>query len=71
MLCHRCLFSKQNCQFFVPGVVVPLIATVGINNKVTFLEKGGTSVFPNSTGCGMLIVYLSHSDHDLGPMNSI
>jgi len=26
-----------------------LIATVGINNKVTFLEKGGTG-FPNSTG---------------------
>jgi hypothetical protein len=36
-------------QFYVPGVVVPLIATVGINNKVTFLEKGGTG-FPNSTG---------------------
>jgi len=30
-------------------VVVPLIATVGINDKVTFLEKGGTG-FPNSTG---------------------
>ncbi|KAJ7469596.1 copper radical oxidase, partial [Mycena latifolia] len=25
------------------SVVVPLIATVGVNNKVTFLEKGGTS----------------------------
>ncbi|KAJ7689677.1 copper radical oxidase [Mycena rosella] len=37
-------------EFFVPGVVVPLIATVGINNKVTFLEKGGTSEFMNSTG---------------------
>ncbi|KAJ7025972.1 galactose oxidase [Mycena alexandri] len=37
-------------EFFVPGVVVPLIATVGINNKVTFLEKGGTSKFMNSTG---------------------
>ncbi|KAF8151649.1 hypothetical protein B0H34DRAFT_801346 [Crassisporium funariophilum] len=36
-------------EFFVPGVIVPLIATVGINNKVTFLEKGGTG-FPNSTG---------------------
>ncbi|KAJ7659245.1 copper radical oxidase [Mycena polygramma] len=31
-------------------VVVPLIATVGINNKVTFLEKSGTSEFMNSTG---------------------
>ncbi|KAJ7364626.1 glyoxal oxidase N-terminus-domain-containing protein [Mycena albidolilacea] len=37
-------------EFFVPGVVVPLIATVGINNKVTFLEKSGTSEFDNSTG---------------------
>ncbi|KAG6885800.1 hypothetical protein C0993_009560 [Termitomyces sp. T159_Od127] len=36
-------------EFFVPGVVVPLIATLGINNKVTFLEKAGTG-FPNSTG---------------------
>ncbi|KAG6890187.1 hypothetical protein C0995_010892 [Termitomyces sp. Mi166 len=36
-------------EFFVPGVVVPLIATLGINNKVTFLEKDGTG-FPNSTG---------------------
>ncbi|KAH8814496.1 copper radical oxidase [Flagelloscypha sp. PMI_526] len=33
-----------------PGLIVPLIATLGINNKVTFLEKHGTSVFPNSTG---------------------
>ncbi|KAJ7479512.1 glyoxal oxidase N-terminus-domain-containing protein [Mycena latifolia] len=37
-------------EFFVPGVVVPLIATVGVNNKVTFLEKSGTSEFRNSTG---------------------
>ncbi|KAF9448413.1 copper radical oxidase [Macrolepiota fuliginosa MF-IS2] len=36
-------------KFFVPGVIVPLIATVGINNKVSFLEKHGTG-FPNSTG---------------------
>lgn len=36
-------------EFFVPGVVVPLVATVGLNNKVTFLEKYGTG-FPNSTG---------------------
>ncbi|KAF8169268.1 copper radical oxidase [Mycena galopus ATCC 62051] len=32
------------------SVVVPLIATVGVNNKVTFLEKSGTSEFANSTG---------------------
>ncbi|KAJ7113633.1 copper radical oxidase [Mycena epipterygia] len=37
-------------EFLVPGVVVPLIATLGINNKVTFLEKDGTSEFANSTG---------------------
>ncbi|KAF8346390.1 glyoxal oxidase N-terminus-domain-containing protein [Amanita rubescens] len=30
-------------------VIVPLIATVGINNKVTFLEKFGTGP-PNTTG---------------------
>ncbi|KAI0364868.1 galactose oxidase [Pilatotrama ljubarskyi] len=37
-------------EFFVPGVVVPLIVTLGINNKVTFVEKFGTSEFTNSTG---------------------
>ncbi|RDB22030.1 hypothetical protein Hypma_011026 [Hypsizygus marmoreus] len=36
-------------EFFVPGVVIPLISTLGINNKITFLEKAGTG-FPNSTG---------------------
>jgi hypothetical protein len=36
-------------SFFVPGVVVPLITQLGINGKVTFLEKFGTG-FPNSTG---------------------
>lgn len=36
-------------EFFVPGLVVPLIATVGINNKITFLEKAGSGN-PNSTG---------------------
>lgn len=30
-------------------MIVPLIATVGINGKVTFMEKFGTG-FPNSTG---------------------
>ncbi|KAJ7280578.1 hypothetical protein C8J57DRAFT_1711667 [Mycena rebaudengoi] len=42
--------NKGRYEFFVPGVVVPLIATLGINNKVAFLEKGGTSSFENSTG---------------------
>ncbi|KAJ6521662.1 glyoxal oxidase N-terminus-domain-containing protein [Mycena vulgaris] len=37
-------------EFFVPGVVVPLIATLSVKNKVVFLEKGGTSEFRNSTG---------------------
>ncbi|SRR6266702_1489237 len=34
----------------MPGLIPPLLATVGINGKVAFLEKGGTSEFPNSTG---------------------
>jgi len=37
-------------QFLIGGLVVPLIATVGVNNKVTFLEKWGTSEYANSTG---------------------
>ncbi|KAI0820881.1 hypothetical protein BC628DRAFT_1412846 [Trametes gibbosa] len=37
-------------EFFVPGVVVPLIVTLGINGKVSFVEKWGTSEFDNSTG---------------------
>ncbi|KAE9389021.1 galactose oxidase [Gymnopus androsaceus JB14] len=51
-------------EFFVPGVVVPLIATLGINNKVTFLEKWGTSEFDNSTGAYELDLSLSN-DFDL------
>lgn len=38
-----------NYKFFVPGVVVPLITTVGVNGKITFVEKAGTGP-PNSTG---------------------
>ncbi|KAF8908562.1 copper radical oxidase with WSC domains [Gymnopilus junonius] len=45
-------------EFFVPGLVVPLLATVGINNKVTFLEKGGTGI-PNATGAYELDLTLS------------
>jgi hypothetical protein len=37
-------------QNFIGGKVIPLVATVGINNKVTFLEKSGTSPFANTTG---------------------
>ena len=32
------------------GLIPPLIATLGVNGKVSFLEKGGTSEFANSTG---------------------
>lgn len=45
----------KNVQFLVGGLVVPLIANQGINNKVQFLEKFGTGP-PNSTG---EIYYLS------------
>jgi hypothetical protein len=37
-------------EFLIGGVVVPLLTTVGVNGKVTFLEKWGTSEAPNSTG---------------------
>jgi hypothetical protein len=38
-------------------LIIPLIATVGINNKVTFLEKHGTG-YPNSTGAFELDISL-------------
>ena len=38
-----------NYRLYVPGVVVPLIVTLGVNGKVTFVEKAGTGP-PNSTG---------------------
>ncbi|EKM51419.1 uncharacterized protein PHACADRAFT_263533 [Phanerochaete carnosa HHB-10118-sp] len=37
-------------RYEIGGVVVPLLVTLGINNKVAFLEKFGTSEFDNSTG---------------------
>ncbi|THU87877.1 copper radical oxidase [Dendrothele bispora CBS 962.96] len=39
-------------EFFVPGLMAPLLATLGVNNKVAFLEKaaGTSAAFPNSTG---------------------
>ena len=46
-------------QFLIGGLVVPLIATVGINNKVTFLEKHGSSSFKNSTGAYELDISLT------------
>ena len=36
-------------KFLIGGVVVPLLTTVGVNGKVTFVEKYGTGP-PNSTG---------------------
>ena len=40
----------SSTQYFMPGLVPPLLATVGINGKVSFLEKAGTSEYANSTG---------------------
>ncbi|KAF9265003.1 WSC-domain-containing protein [Marasmius fiardii PR-910] len=48
-------------EFFVPGLIAPLIATLGINDKVTFLEKSGTSEFPNGTGAYELDTTLVHN----------
>ena len=45
-------------QFLVPGVVIPLVTTQNINGKVTFVEKSGTSQYPNSTGAYELDVSL-------------
>jgi hypothetical protein len=44
------LKNYQSTQYFMAGLVPPLLATVGINNKVSFLEKSGTSEYANSTG---------------------
>jgi hypothetical protein len=37
-------------EFLIGGVVVPLVVTLGINNKISMVEKFGTSEFANSTG---------------------
>jgi hypothetical protein len=54
------VFAKRlsSMKFLIGGLVVPLIATVGINNKVTFLEKWGTSEYANSTGAYELDISL-------------
>ncbi|KAF7333204.1 hypothetical protein MVEN_02386300 [Mycena venus] len=59
--------NKGYYDFLVPGIVVPLIATVGINGKVTFLEKDGTSEFNNSTGAYELDLSLVHDFHVVLP----
>ncbi|KAI0697984.1 copper radical oxidase [Cytidiella melzeri] len=50
-------------EFLVPGVVVPLVVTLGVNNKVAMLEKSGTSEFANSTGAYELdLTLVDHFD---------
>ncbi|KAF8525138.1 copper radical oxidase [Hysterangium stoloniferum] len=49
-------------EFLIGGLTVPLIATLGINNKVTFLEKFGTGP-PNSTGAYELDLSLTHNSN--------
>lgn len=44
------LSNPGHYEFLISSPVVPLISTLGINNKVTFVEKYGTSAVPNSTG---------------------
>ena len=46
-------------EFLVGGVVVPLLTTLGTNNKVTFVEKYGTGP-ANSTGAFELDVSLAN-----------
>jgi hypothetical protein len=52
--------GKGQYQFFIGGVVVPLMTSLAINNKVTFLEKHGTGV-PNATGAYELDLSLSNN----------
>ncbi|KAI0287168.1 copper radical oxidase [Russula brevipes] len=37
-------------EYLIAGLIPPLLATLGKNGKVSFLEKNGTSEFHNSTG---------------------
>ncbi|KAH9991267.1 hypothetical protein BJV77DRAFT_547602 [Russula vinacea] len=51
-------------EYLIPGLVPPLLATVGKNGKVSFLEKFGTSEFKNSTGAYELDLSLADDfDH--------
>ena len=61
VLLYTLKVEAHDCQFLIGGLVVPLIATVGINNKVTFLEKHGTSTFNNSTGAYELDLSLTNN----------
>lgn len=42
--------SLTHHQYLIGGVVVPLVVTLGTNNKIAMVEKFGTSEFGNSTG---------------------
>ncbi|VDB83101.1 unnamed protein product [Peniophora sp. CBMAI 1063] len=46
-------------EYFIPGLIPPLTATLGKNGKVSFLEKFGTSEFSNSTGAYELDISLA------------
>ena len=37
-------------QFLIGGPIIPLITTVGLNNKIVYMEKFGTEPANNSTG---------------------
>jgi hypothetical protein len=50
-------------QFLIGSPILPLVATVGINNKVTFLEKTDSSHFQNSSHAYELDLTLT-SDND-------
>ncbi len=50
--------NKGEYEFLIGGVVIPLITTLGTNNKVTFVEKHGTGP-PNSTGAYELDLSMS------------
>ena len=41
--------NKGRYEFFLGGVVIPLMTTLSLNNKIMFVEKFGTGP-PNSTG---------------------
>ncbi|KLO11660.1 galactose oxidase [Schizopora paradoxa] len=45
-------------SFLIGGIVIPLISTLGVNNKIQFVEKFGTGP-PNSTGAYELDVTLA------------
>ncbi|KAF7860407.1 hypothetical protein EAF04_008533 [Stromatinia cepivora] len=48
-------------EFLIGGPIVPLTSTVGINGKISFLEKFGTSPDNNSTGAYELDLTLTNN----------